>query len=131
MPTVVTDFFVAVPVMRRVYGSARGLLDVDLCGLPDVLSRASEARIGVSLFEPAVVLSNQRPCGLAVTPFSLVKNSLRVARTGTANHASFTVVDTLFGESLVLDVDLGVDVPLIRLTVAGGEKLAESIAKQT
>lgn len=128
--TVMTDFFVAMTVARRVYGRARGPLDINLCGLPDVLSRASEARIGVSLFEPAVVLSNQRPCGFAVAPFSLVKDSLRVVRTGTANRASFAVVETLLGESLVLDVDLGVDVPLIWLTVAGREWLAQSIAQQ-
>lgn len=129
---------VVVTVTRRVNGRAGGLFDVDL-GPP---LRTTEARIGVSLFEPAGGLSHEWPCGLAVPPFSLVKDRF-VLSTRTTNYASFTVVDSLLGESLVLDVELGVDVPLIRLSVAGrkvsfsswlsrrDEKINESVAWST
>jgi len=108
---------------RRVYCVVRGLLDVDLCSSLDVPCRTADARDCVSLFEPAVVLSNDWPCAFAKTSLSLVEDSLRVLSTRTANHVAFAVVDTLFGEGLVFDVDLSVDVPLIGFTVAVRRKM--------
>ena len=103
---------------RRIYGDAGGLLDIDLGGLLDVSSRTADARDSISLFEPAVVLSNDWPCAFAVTSLGFVEDSFSVLSTSTTNQTAFAVVDALFGESLVLDVDLSVDVPLIGFTVA-------------
>lgn len=72
------NFAARVMVMARIYGRAGGPFNINLCGLPDwkVLSGTTEARVGISLFEPVVGFSNKWPCGFAVAPFSLVKNSL-------------------------------------------------------
>jgi hypothetical protein len=106
---------------RRIYCDTGGLLDIDLGSLLEVSSRTADARDGISLFEPAVVLSNDWPCAFAVTSLSLVEDSLGVLSTSFANHVAFAVVDTLFGVGLVFDVDLSVDVPLIWFTVAEEE----------
>jgi hypothetical protein len=95
--------WVVVMSVRRVNGGASGLFDIDL-------------------FESASGLSHEWPCGLAITPFSLVKDRV-VPSSRTANYA-------LFGESLVLDVDLGVDVPLVGFTVAVNEMLASALRSE-
>ena len=103
----------------RVDGGARGLFVLDLCGAGrEVLSRTTESRVRVSLFEPAVVLSYEWPGGLTVAAFGFVENRLLIPGSRTSNDASLAVVGAFLGVGLVLDVDLGVDVPLIRLTVA-------------
>jgi len=64
-----------VTVTRRVDCGASGLFDLYFCGASgEVLSRTTESRVCILLYELAIVLSYEWPCSLAVAAFSLVEH---------------------------------------------------------